>query len=339
MTPCRCSAPSERAFTFVSLLLTLGGLLVALKFDLLVALMAACASYALAHALPKTWLFRRAGHRALLAASFAVAVIPVLVLVTAGALLAYYSSHATSAYAEVLQELTRVIAQWRAKLPASLADYLPSGPETVKPWLASVVKSQADKLTGLGKSSAHGLLMTLVGVVIGLLLANSTPHPERGPLSAAIAARAARLQAAFSAIVSAQFWIAAINTGLTAAFFYLVLPLFGASMPYAEGLLVLTFFAGMLPVAGNLLCNTVITVISLSIGPVVAASCLAFLIVVHKLEYVVNAKVVGHRMSMTAWELLTAMFAMEAVFGIAGLVSAPLFYAYLKSELRELHWV
>jgi len=39
------------------------------------------------------------------------------------------------------------------------------------------------------------------------------------------------------------------------------------------------------------------------------------------------------------WELLAVMFVMEAVFGPAGLVAAPLFYAYAKKELQAAGWV
>ena len=59
----------------------------------------------------------------------------------------------------------------------------------------------------------------------------------------------------------------------------------------------------------------------------------AFLIVVHKLEYFLNAKIVGAGIHAKAWELLVAMVAMEAAFGIGGLVAAPIYYAYLKDEL------
>ena len=41
----------------------------------------------------------------------------------------------------------------------------------------------------------------------------------------------------------------------------------------------------------------------------------------------------GQRTHMGVWELLSVMFVAEAVFGAAGLVAAPLFYAYLKKEL------
>ena len=59
------------------------------------------------------------------------------------------------------------------------------------------------------------------------------------------------------------------------------------------------------------------------------------LIAIHKFEYIINAKVVGKRTGTSAWELLTVMFVGEAIFGVAGLVAAPLYYAYVKRELLE----
>ena len=35
------------------------------------------------------------------------------------------------------------------------------------------------------------------------------------------------------------------------------------------------------------------------------------------------------------WELLTAMLAMEALFGVPGVIAAPVLYAYVKCELSE----
>jgi len=47
-----------------------------------------------------------------------------------------------------------------------------------------------------------------------------------------------------------------------------------------------------------------------------------------------NAKIVGGRVHATAWELLCSMLLMEAVFGLGGLVAAPVVYAWIKSELK-----
>ncbi|MEO7744311.1 MAG: hypothetical protein ABIR98_15345, partial [Usitatibacter sp.] len=53
----------------------------------------------------------------------------------------------------------------------------------------------------------------------------------------------------------------------------------------------------------------------------------------HKLEYFLNARIVGTQIRAKSWELLLAMLVMESAFGLTGLVAAPIYYAYLKDEL------
>jgi predicted PurR-regulated permease PerM len=62
---------------------------------------------------------------------------------------------------------------------------------------------------------------------------------------------------------------------------------------------------------------------------------LGYLVVIHKLEYFLNARLVGGRIKAKSWELLIAMLLLEAAFGVAGLIMAPLAYAYVKLELME----
>jgi len=62
---------------------------------------------------------------------------------------------------------------------------------------------------------------------------------------------------------------------------------------------------------------------------------LVFLIVIHKLEYFLNARIVGTQIQSRTWELLSAMLVMEAAFGIGGVVAAPIYYAFVKDELKR----
>lgn len=39
------------------------------------------------------------------------------------------------------------------------------------------------------------------------------------------------------------------------------------------------------------------------------------------------------------WELLLAMLLLEAIFGLQGIVAAPVFYAYIKDELKAVRWI
>jgi predicted PurR-regulated permease PerM len=93
--------------------------------------------------------------------------------------------------------------------------------------------------------------------------------------------------------------------------------------------------AGLIPVLGNLTSNTVIVVVSLSSSLYAAIGSLVFLVFIHKLEYFVNARIIGSQIRARAWELLLAMLVMESAFGVTGVIAAPIFYAYLKDELSD----
>jgi predicted PurR-regulated permease PerM len=104
-------------------------------------------------------------------------------------------------------------------------------------------------------------------------------------------------------------------------------------------MIAVTFIAGLVPVLGNLVSNAVVVIVSLSVSPYVALGSLIYLVAIHKLEYFLNARLVGTRIEAGAWELLLAMLLMEAAFGVAGLIAAPIYYAYLKDELMGAGWV
>ena len=60
-----------------------------------------------------------------------------------------------------------------------------------------------------------------------------------------------------------------------------------------------------------------------------------FLVVIHKLEYFVNARILGGEIHAAAWEILLAIFCFESAFGIPGVIVAPIIYTYLKAELAD----
>lgn len=66
-----------------------------------------------------------------------------------------------------------------------------------------------------------------------------------------------------------------------------------------------------------------------------AIASLVFLVVIHKLEHFLNARIVGTQINARPRELLVAMLAMEAAFGAGGLIAAPIYYAHLKDELSD----
>lgn len=250
-----------------------------------------------------------------------------------------YVLDAPQQYRELLDYIARTILELRQKLPPDLAAALPTAAGEVQQMVASYLRTQAGSLALAGRAWLAGLLFAYVGLIVGGLAAVARPPALRLPLAAQMHRRITIFGQAFKQIVAAQFWIASFNTALTATFLLFLLPMWDLRLPYTPALITLTFVAGLIPIVGNLLCNVVITLVGLSVSPLTAAACLAFLILIHKAEYVINAKVVGSRTHIAVWELLAVMFAAEAVFGPAGLVAAPLFYAYLKKELQAAQLV
>ncbi|MEJ8824859.1 AI-2E family transporter [Variovorax humicola] len=240
---------------------------------------------------------------------------------------------APAQYRNLLDFIARTVLELRQKLPREIGATLPEGAADVQRVFAGYLRAEAGALAHTGGTWLNALLFAYVGLVIGTLAAVHSPTP-RGPLAEQLRRRAHLFGEAFHQIVAAQFWIAATNTVFTAIFLLFALPMWQQQLPYTPLLIALTFLAGLVPIVGNLVCNAVITLVGLSVSPTTAFICLAFLVLIHKAEYLINAKVVGSRTEMRVWELLTVMFIAEAAYGPPGLVAAPLFYAYLKKELK-----
>lgn len=305
-------------------------MLATLLFKLLPGILAASVGFLWAHAMSSR--IQKPWGKKLSAATVILTPMLLLALVLLNAKgMAFGAIHQ---YQSLMEHLATTVLEIRQKLPVGIAEHIPREAEGIQAWLAEHLKGQASAMTHLGTEWLHSGLFAFVGLVIGSLI-NATPisNPGKTGLSEALRRRATAYIGAFRQIVLAQFWIAVFNSVCTALFLFAVLPLASVSVPYSAALVGFTFFASLIPVVGNLVCNGVLAIAGVSVSPLVGLSCLAFLIVIHKAEYFINAKVVGKQTNTSAWELLTVMFLCEAIFGVAGLVAAPLFYAYIKREL------
>ena len=193
----------------------------------------------------------------------------------------------------------------------------------------------AVELRHAGLIGLRGLAHVFVGAIVGVLVFFGAPEKVEAPLGAALAERIARFDAALRTVAKAQLEISAVNTSLTGLYLLVALPLFGIRVPLAGTLVALTFVCGLLPVIGNLVSNAFVVLLSIGVSPWVAALSVVFLVVIHKLEYFLNAKIVGARIGAAVWETLLAMILLDAVFGVPGLVLAPVVYAWTKAELVE----
>jgi len=67
-----------------------------------------------------------------------------------------------------------------------------------------------------------------------------------------------------------------------------------------------------------------------------AIAALVFLIVIHKLEYFLNSKIIGERIRNPVWLTLIALVVGERLMGIPGLVLAPVVLNYVRLEMLKI---
>ncbi|MDO4232811.1 MAG: AI-2E family transporter [Lautropia sp.] len=221
----------------------------------------------------------------------------------------------------------------RKALPAAIAGFVPENWADLKTQVFSVLRSKAAALGSLGGTVAHTIVQALFAILVGALAAISTWEPYRLRSDQLFIAR---LLVVLERVVIAQIRIAMFNTAMTAVYLFFILPFFDIHLPFRGLLCMFTLLTGVLPVLGNLMANTILSLISFAISPWVAIASLTFLILIHKLEYVINARTVGSKISMNSWEILAAMLTGEALFGVRGLVTAPLLYPFFKREIGRI---
>lgn len=334
------SLPKLSAVEIGSYALAVFGMWAVLHFKLLGALLGGMLVYQLVHTIAPTIERHMPSYRARWVAVVVIASVVVggLAGLTIG--ITEHFQHTVPNIQSLLDQVMQIVDQARTRAPGWLSAMLPGDVSEMKQKAGMLVHSHMSQLQQGGKNVARGFGHVLFGMIIGAMIAITTErHVQRLPLARAFATRVARFADAFRRIVFAQIKISAINAVFTALYLLLALPIFHQRLPLSKTLVLITFIAGLLPVVGNLISNTLIVAVSLSVSLPTAIASLGFLVAIHKLEYFLNARIVGGQIEARAWELLLAMLIMEAAFGIPGLVAAPIFYAYIKRELIYLRLI
>jgi len=306
-------------------------LFLVLQLHLLPALLAGLLVYSLIHSLAGTLAGKSLSHHK--AKLLALSIVAVVVIGASAALvlvLLAFLHGRLGHLPTLLDHMAGIIESARVRFGWQ---WIPAT-EPLKELLAHTLRGHAGEIQRTGGELGRGLLHALIGIVIGAITAFETGSPG-GPLSRSLQERMRRLSDAFQRVVFAQVRISLLNTTVTAVYLLVALPLFGVSLPLHKTLVLITFVFGLIPVLGNLLSNTAIVVMSLGFSLPVAIASMVFLVVIHKLEYFLNARIVGAQIRAAAWELLVVMLVFESAFGIAGVVAAPIYYAYVKRELTD----
>ena len=259
-----------------------------------------------------------------------------------GVLAAFELLFKSGGLGRLMQLVADTLDQVRATAPQWMVSRLPESADAVQHAVSNWLRAHAGQVQRWGGEALKILVHIIIGLAIGLMAAASRRHPHAPPSRPLVLLAQARMQqlaTAFADVFSAQLRISFINAVLTGIYLLVVLPMFGYHVPLAPTLVGFTFFASLVPIIGNLLSNAAITVAALTVSVWLGVASLGFLVVVHKLEYFLNARIVGGRTNVPTYAMLASMLVLESAFGIAGLVAAPIYAAWLTRELRDGDWV
>jgi len=212
--------------------------------------------------------------------------------------------------------------------------------DSLKDVASETVKNQVHYLGSVAKiarGATAQFAFLLIGVVVSVSIflnprieldrrPNAPPRNFYSSCCDQIAARFATFYGSFATVMGAQIIISAINTLFTTIFVLIV------QLRHGPAVIGLTFLCGLLPVVGNLVSNSMIVGIAFIDSPKTALAALVFLVFIHKLEYLLNGKIIGQRIHNPLWLTLLALVLGEKLMGVPGMILAPVVLHYIKVE-------
>jgi len=246
----------------------------------------------------------------------------------------YFSRQAYITFPKIANTTIPVVADMAAKQGFEL-------PFTDFESFRIVVLEQIGEKFGNFGRYAGGMVVQFALLIIGLVVAvsmflNSKWEMDDDPLMpknnlyasvvSELTIRFRTFYESFAIVVGAQIIISTFNAVFTAVF------LVWNDFPYLLVLIVATFLCGLLPIIGNIMSNTLIVGVGLTISPKLAIIALLYLVVIHKLEYFLNSKIIGNRIKNPMWLTLIGIVVGEKLMGIPGMILAPVVLHYIKTE-------
>jgi predicted PurR-regulated permease PerM len=211
--------------------------------------------------------------------------------------------------------------------------------DSLKATTADVAKDEFLFVGNFARSATRQLVFVIIAIVVAMsLFVRSNRQPtavaDKPSLFTALAdeikIRFQRFYESFERVMGAQLTISGINTVLTAIFVGVL------GLKYFPLIIGLTFLCGLLPIVGNLISNSVIVGIAFTSSARAAIAALLFLVLLHKLEYFLNSKIIGSRIKNPMWLTLLALVVGERFMGIPGMILAPVVLDYVKVETSQL---
>ena len=216
--------------------------------------------------------------------------------------------------------------------------------ESLRAVVTNALKEEAHYLGDVAhfaRSAGAAFVFSILGIVAaGSLFLKTGLDPYRGSHAVKnnlysiscdeVSTRFRDFYRSFATVMGAQITISVINTILTAIFVAAV------RLPHAPLIIAITFLCGLVPIIGNLVSNTIIVFVALTISLKLAMGALVFLVLIHKLEYFLNSKIIGSRIRNPVWLTLIALIIGERLMGIPGLILAPVVLNYLRVEMLKV---
>jgi predicted PurR-regulated permease PerM len=201
-----------------------------------------------------------------------------------------------------------------------------------------VVASARENSSSIGKTSGlltRGVFQVVIGVFAAVLrFLTPAPAEHRKDLFDALRhqfnARVSRFMSSFERVVGAQVIISALNTVLTTFFLHAM------GFHFKTFLTLTTFVCGLVPIVGNVVSNAFIVSAGLIQSEQMAMIGLVYLVVIHKLGYLLNSRILGGSIGTPMWMTLVGLVVGEAVMGVPGVLLAPALLHYAREELRDI---
>jgi predicted PurR-regulated permease PerM len=253
----------------------------------------------------------------------------------------YFARAAWRALPEIAESSIPPATAWAEKQNIALpfTDF-----ETLKAFVIDQLKEEIHYVRNVAQFAGTASTLVVL-IVIGIVVASSLffrGQPDFGAnpdkpannlyamCAAEVTARFRDLYRSFEIVMGAQIIISGINTVLTAIFVLII------HLPHAAVVIGVTFLCGLLPIVGNLISNTIIVFLAATISLKLGLVALVFLILIHKLEYFLNSKIIGGWTRNPVWLTLIGLIIGEELMGIPGMVLAPVVLNYIRVEMSKI---
>jgi predicted PurR-regulated permease PerM len=255
--------------------------------------------------------------------------------------LTYFIQATVQALPSIAEKAVPAIIQWATEHHITLPF---TDLQSLKDKIFEMVRSQASHL-GEFADFARGATTQFVYLIVGCLVAIGVfldPRLDRSPPSGRrrpdlyslcchrISRRLATFYHSFDMVMSAQISISAIDAALTGIF------MATQGLPHLVVAVGVTFLCGLIPVVGNLISNTLVVALGFTVAPAKGLWALAFLVLIHQLEYLLNSKIIGSKIHTSIWLTLLALLLGERLMGVTGMVLAPVVLHYIHMEASKI---